>query len=86
MRNETQSLRQKFKYWLSDNYQNVLENYKIAPLSGNFKPDIALRYETLHMDILRIKQLPREFLKNFKYLKATGGFRPPRSKNPKHFF
>jgi hypothetical protein len=86
MKNWVRFLRPSFKKWLTNNYQNVNQNYNIAPLTGVLKPDIVLRYETLHSDILETSALPGRFVDHFKSLNAKAGLRPLHTREPKQFF
>ena len=83
---KSQTEKQSFSEWLSLNYKNVIENYKIAPLDGIYAPDIILRYDTLNDDIKNTKELPKDFICVFNTLNAKGNFRPPDSRKTKSFF
>ncbi len=71
--------------WMKLQYKTIEENYKIAPISGPYSPDIILNYETLAADIKKVDELPSDFLETFTSLSAKGNRRPPDTKDPIKF-
>jgi hypothetical protein len=68
--------------WLSIQYHTVEKNYKIAPISGPYSPDIILNYATLFDDIKKVSVFPRDFLETFSSINAKGNRRPLTTKDP----
>ena len=75
-----------FGEWLPARYEQVQENYEIAPLSGPYSPDIVLSYETLSDEVAQLNELPRDFADTFNALKAKGSYRPKSSRDAQAFF
>ena len=80
------SIRPSFRSWLDKNFDKASENIGIAPTTGPYAIDIAMRYEALDDDIVNADCLPDDFLETFQSLNAKGNFRDPVSRDVVEFY
>ena len=61
-------------------------NYKIAPVSGRYKPDVILNFANLYEELGSVDILPKDFVDELSILRSKGQYRPASTKNAREFF
>lgn len=76
----------KFDVWFTQNARNVLENYRIAPISGPNRCDLIFDYANLETQIAECDLLPDNFASEFSQLAFKGQYRDDSSRDVSAFY